>query len=468
MAEELLTPSANVVTISEVSVKSERLGDEPYHLASLVSEIQIFENIDLPYLTGKIMISDMVAVNERINWQGGENVTISVSIPGDPSSELVTKEFVVTHVEHTVASSDTSQAFILSILEKHAYLSELICLSKAYAGKPEDIIRDILKDKLKISFEKVDELGESQQGSMRVVVPNISPLSAVRMMKDRMSNQNGLPYFIYSTLNDENLIFSNLEQMLSLPILNKKYPYRYGQAYTNYASESHNVYIQATVISDYKITNTENMFKMLKDGVVASRYDFVDTTLGDSFSSEVDYEKLTDAKVMERMVEKNIFTTEQREKIYDDVVKYDDKLLAEFNPNTYAQITTSNSYNDGYLNYFEERDANKHLQKVQNRILRKYLVKSPLHLEMPGFNFLRRTGQKNLTIGRQIRVEFLKNDQSIYNDEESRAYDTVLDEKRSGDYIIYAMQHVLRPEYYHVGMTCSKLANRNSDLQGVA
>jgi hypothetical protein len=81
------------------------------------------------------------------------------------------------------------------------------------------------------------------------------------------------------------------------------------------------------------------------------------------------------------------------------------------------------------------------------------MLKSPLEIVMPGFDFLGRG--PNITIGRQIRCNFLKNDPNLITGSSD-----ALDKKRSGDYIIYACRHIIKPEKYCVALTCVKLGNR--------
>lgn len=54
---ELTSSSAYDIHIESVLLTSDRFVTE-YELSPSVSEINIFENIDLPYLTGAIMLSD--------------------------------------------------------------------------------------------------------------------------------------------------------------------------------------------------------------------------------------------------------------------------------------------------------------------------------------------------------------------------------------------------------------------------
>jgi len=446
---ELTSSSAYDVKIESVILDTDRL-QEDYEISPIVSEINIFENVDLPYLTGNILISDTTQLFTRVGFQGTERITMTLRINGDDTAKPITKTFIVTDVK-VVPAQDTAEVMLLNLIEDHAFLDRLVTVSKAYDGKPEIITAKILKDGLGRDVEVPKDFVGSASSSMRVVVPNMSPLNAARWMKDRIVSTNGMPFFLYSTLNGPNLFLTDLEYMLAENPINQTRPYAYGQAFNRW-SASRTVLDQARNIESYSLPKSENMYGLAASGVLNSTYEFVDTVKKrDARFSSV---KVSMEDVLDRMVSSGIITDDQRGPIYDSQFTINDKTIAEYNPSVLTQITPSNTFT-GHANYYESEDIEQQKLKSIARALRYYLLKSPIEISMPGFDYLGRGD--NSTIGRQISVNFLKNDPNILlGDAEA------LDKKRSGKYLIYACRHIIRPEKYMVTMACVKLANQQN------
>ena len=72
-------------------------------------------------------------------------------------------------------------------------------------------------------------------------------------------------------------------------------------------------------------------------------------------------------------------------------------------------------------------------------------------ITVSGREFL--TGDENYTIGKTIRVLFLDNTQ------ESGEQRPKYDQKKSGDYIIFATEHIFKTERYDVNLLLGKVAS---------
>lgn len=444
---ELASSSAYDVKIESVLITSDRLQNE-YEIAANVVEVNIFENIDLPYMTGNILVIDSSELFTQIGFQGTEKITIRVRMNGDDTARQVEKKFVVTDLK-VVPSQDTAETILLNIIEEHAYLDRLITVSKAYDGKPEIILAKILKDNLDLDIVVPDDFQGSVSPAMKVIVPNQSALTAARWMKDRLITANGLPFFLYSTLNGPNLFLTDLGFILQESAANQSRPYVYGQSFNRWSS-TRNVLEQARNIESYKLPKAENMYGLAKNGALNSTFDYVDTVKpNDPRFSQV---KVSMAEVLDRLVAAGIITQDQRGPIYDEAFTLNGRTIKEYNPSVLTQITPSNTYT-GFANYYESEDIDLQKLKAVSRALRYYLLKSPMEIVMPGFDFLGRGD--NITIGRQYQMNFLKNDPSIL-----QTQGEALDKKRSGKYLIYACRHIIRPEKYSVVMSCCKLANQ--------
>ena len=468
MSEYQGPESANSLIIEKVIVTADRLGDRAYEIQTFTNEIAIYEHIDLPYLTGKMILADSRDLNTLINFQGTERVQITVSIPDEYASKTVTKKFMVTHVENVTPTNDTSEVMILSLIEEHAYFSYVNAFSKSYEGKIEDIIRNVLSDKLAIDEIDVAEGLESRQKPIRVVIPYWTPLDTVRWLKDRATTIDGLPFYLYSTLNNEKLVLTDLEKLLQATVPAGE-EYRYGQAFTQDAQRSNDLNKQAKIIEKYELPKTNDGLRMFREGFVNSQYNFIDTLSNQSLTS--DGTKYTDARALIELENKGLLPSEDGD-IFDEYLEFDDTYATSYTSSVISSIVTSFTYEDDleqpsedrFFNYHEERFPVDHKEsKVRSRIYRNYLLKNPLNIILPGRDFLG-TGAK--TVGKKINVRILKNDQDIY--EGSLSMEDITDFKRSGEYLIYSIRHVMAVNDYRVSLTVARLNEGRKKDQSTA
>jgi len=447
--QKIISTSAHDVEILSVLITSDRL-DREYEVVQNVTEINVYEHLDNPYLTASVMIADSSNLLENIGFLGTENVTISLKIKGDDRSIAKTKEFVVTDVRGVAPINDYSEAISLSLIEKHAYVSRLTTVSKAYQGKAENIIANLMYDHTQKRVDVPDDFSSSAGSPLKVVIPSMTPLKAARWLRNRMVTEAGSPYFLYSTLNGPNLFLVDLDHMLIQRPINQDRPYSFGQAFTN-ETVSNTVDDQARVIESYMLSKSENMFKMAADGILNSTHQYYDLVKSRD-EQEVEI-TVSMAEAIEKLKIRGILSREQSQPIYDNEFTILDKKISEYNTAPTKMIMSSNTFQD-FANYYEAETQDQQQLRAYSLAMRHYLLKSPLEIVMPGFDFLGRGD--DITIGKQIALQFFKNDPAVVESGEDP-----LDKKRTGNYIIYTMRHIIQPEKYSVSMSCVKLGERN-------
>jgi hypothetical protein len=460
--------SANSIHIENVRITSERLQSQ-WDIQLNVYQIDIYENIDLPYLTGQLFVSDSNNMFEKINFRGTEKVDIRLRIPGDQNAIPVEKSFRVINITKIAPTNDTSEAMVLDLIEEHAYLSRLKPISQSYEGLIDDMITKIARSELKKEVKPVFGFAGVLQERMRVVIPNWTPLDTIRWLKDRATSERGLPMYVYSTLNDDELLMTTLENMLSdrAPVINRDRPFRFSQVFNNQATESNDLRKMGQVIEQHQRLDTENMNEMMRTGAVAATPSFINTLKEFPRTPKTPNDSVTDQKVLDALRDTGIFQSNQTDIIYDNQTLFDGQPLQEYMISQPSQIVTSNTYEDMY-NYYEDAGDGAHKNKTKARLLRQYLLKSPMTMIVPGFYFLKRGGgelSENLTIGRQMRFEFLKNDQDVYQGPYTSTSE-VMDTKKSGDYIVYALKHNIMVNDYTVHIAAGKLANLRDEKAG--
>lgn len=137
--------SINNGSVKEVRIFNAYTPQSGFDISDLVNEFNIYQSIDTPFYTGKIVIIDGVGLFNNIYIMGNEIVTVSYSsaLPNKPEA-INTSTFIVTSVEK-VQSENNNYIYVLSLGSSHWLKNASTKISQAYSGKSSDIIAQILK-----------------------------------------------------------------------------------------------------------------------------------------------------------------------------------------------------------------------------------------------------------------------------------------------------------------------------------
>ena len=193
---------ADAYYLTEVKFESPSIIDgASIDLSRVTTDIEIFENLDRPYLTGYIVFADTVGFSDQINIRGGESITISFR--RRDSDFTITKKFRVRRTERSIkANSDNGEIISLSLIDDCMFTSEAQSISKSYKGTSYTIIRDIA---LQYLDKRIRRSRPVREEGIKTIIPNLSPLNAIDFIKARASTDLGLPFFVYSNLVSDDL-----------------------------------------------------------------------------------------------------------------------------------------------------------------------------------------------------------------------------------------------------------------------
>ena len=425
--------------IRKVVITAERLRFV-VDIARVISEINIYEHVDKPFLTGNILFNDNDNLYNEINWLGTEKVEIEIGLDEDEQN-TITKIFRVLRINQSIKSNDQNETFSIDIVEDHAYMSSLKKVQKSYEGYHVEIIEKILKENLdrELMYDKTKPFTGFKK--RRVIIPNMTPLEAANWIKDGAPDAYGSPYYLYASIADDRIRYIDLESILNLSPMNFSTPYLFSQAYGGKAS-TYNLIDQSYIIQTYKTANTEDLLNLVKKGYVGAQWNFFDPYKGDQYEIRHNIKKTFDS-----LVARKVFPPSQNDPTYDEDADLHSHVSREIN-----QIATSRIYTDWdvYASYHEDEDSTLHKNKVVQKSLRNFILKSPIHINVPGRNFLRK--KENMTIGNILRLRF------HINDDQDGLNEDRIDHKRTGEYMVYAARHVFTANRYTVNLTCAKMA----------
>ena len=244
--------------------------DENVKINKSVFQVDIFEHLDRPFLSGQIIVKDDVNLYDTFfNVKGTERLLLVFSDASN--NNPISKRFVLRKVASSRKTDETTEVLIFSIIEEIYFIDTFSQFSKAYKGTPDQIIKNILKDKLQRDLILPNEL--PCQEPMRVVVPYLTPFQAAQWVTNRASTEHGFPYYLYATLFDEKLRLTSLEEMFTSSAWNLESSegesFGYSQAKN---SQSTNLIgkTQLYNIMDFRGSNNEDTLHLIERGASRS------------------------------------------------------------------------------------------------------------------------------------------------------------------------------------------------------
>jgi len=417
-----------------------------------ISELHIYESMERAYLTGELLLADTIAIRSTFQIKGNERLEIKIQ---SDNERIITKKFMVTGIEELVAVTDRSEVLRLGLTEEHAYWSSSRELSKAFTGRPLDIIQKILEgelDKETDTFLAVPN-GEAQS-VIKYLVPGITALQAVENVRDRCATPTGGSYMVYSTLRDDKIKISELDLLLSQEAWNKQIPYIRSTIAPNARSNATDVEQLAAQyfhVKEFGNGEHESTFKLMMDGALGSVYDVYDVSSGSSTPfTHSGIETLTEFYNRNRLA---VPKTEEP--------NIDGELILGNNALGTAKIDTLPSrgfsvivngfpygkHPDSPQGFHDEGiDRSRYLNVLKNASLRSILMNNVYNITVPGGPYIM---FEDAGVGSVIELKH----PSITAAE---ANQSTLDPDRSGRFLIYQTRHRFYRQIYDVDMDVIK------------
>lgn len=397
-----------------------------------VTDLDVFEHLDKPYVTAVLGFVDVEDVVGSMNLSGGEKVSITLKTNLEHSFP-VTKNFYIDKVIASAKTSDNEEFFTLHLIEDHAFISNLLNVNKSFSGKTSKIVEKIAIDQLDVKVDKIsDDAHET-----KVIVPNLTPIDAMCWVKNRATTRDGYPFYLYSTFVDLNLKFNDMKTMMNSISMNAGRPYTYYESQTSTPSDLNS----RRVIMAYQAKDIHNLYSLIDKGMLGSEHQYLDITKNKKHTFVFDVDKEITSKLQkDNIVDKNSFP------LYDSS-RYD-WSLKKIKSRKITRIGGTNVFNNT-KSLSEREDVKSYKLNETSRTLTQLITSDAMVFIVNGIDFF--DGLESTTIGNKLEVRFLRN--SITGEEDK------FDHKKSGDYLIFACKHSFTPREYTLTFSGVKLSN---------
>lgn len=434
---------ATTFTLRSVKINSPRFEKDggSYDITAVTPEINLYESLFNPYITGEIMVADTGGISNQIRASGQETVTIELYVEDDA---VLQREFVIYSVKKQIKGiNSASSIYIYSIIEKHGFFSFFQRINKSFNGNISGIIYNVFRselygltgdDSIENDIEKKllsAENFEDAYQTVKVISPNKTPLGFCMWLAKRATTEYGEPFFLYSSLK-EGPQFKSLGSLLSASPINDGKPYRYSQVYTatNFIDEIHR-------ILEIDVPETDNSIALAKAGAFGVLYQSIDPFFKSNDRTVYEYKfnqdeyfkqkKAADRTLAEFNIYDENFRIGPKSSVLGDKTVVEGQTLAELNSQIHAQINTSFMFED-FNSYDEEPNIERHIYKMRRSSDIAFLNKQKMTVVIPGYNMLNQ--KTNTSIGKIIDVRIPSDITHVATPDEDEIYDK---KKTAGD-----------------------------------
>ena len=195
---------------------------EVIDIKKLVQEMNIYESIYKNALTGSVVIVDAQNLIAKLEIQGTERISFTLSTPGAIDERSIINASESTgHPFHVYKITDRKQVapgtllYTLHFGSREFMRNLRTKVSQAYDGRLDRAVHQIMFDENYLDSRK-EMTYEPCGNSDKVVIPNLRPFDAINMIAEKSlpEKSNGVGYYFYETT--KGFHFRSWDNMISV------------------------------------------------------------------------------------------------------------------------------------------------------------------------------------------------------------------------------------------------------------
>ena len=182
-------------------------------VTELLKELNIFQSLDSPFMSGNIMIEDGSGLAEVLPFIGQERIIFSLRTPGRQKIDFNRYHGIIYNVGKRFHTTDRAQTLLLNFTTLESYKNLRTKISQSFKGTISSIIQDILKSENYLGTKKPINV-DITKNIRTFVIPNITPFKAIDFLKrEAVSAKEQSPHFLFYE-NPDGFHFRSLDSLL--------------------------------------------------------------------------------------------------------------------------------------------------------------------------------------------------------------------------------------------------------------
>ena len=422
---------------------------EVIDIKNLVQEMNIYESIYKNALTGSVVIIDAQNLIAKLEIQGTERISFTLSTPGAIDERSIINASETTgHPFHVYKITDRKQLspgtllYTLHFGSREFMRNLRTKVSQAYDGRLDMSVLNILTDENYLDSKK-EMTYEPCGNSDKVVVPNIRPFDAINMIasKSLPEKSSGVGYYFYETT--KGFHFRSWDNMISV---NGRHTRDIKQQFYYMPLNITDENIEDKINHDYKAVESYrfiNNFHDVAANTVGGTYGHrvISYNLFDKSFEQDDYNYHYDFN-FSKHTETAGRDVNEKFAIAESFVDEDDLTVSDYPESRVSlQSTTKFLHN-------EDKGAVYGLDVLQDGKLTGKRIAQQAQVVQGTVLKLVVKGQSYLEAGDLIEFKLRSVDEKNPDGEEDPQY--------AGKYVITKIRHQISPEKYMMVLECTK------------
>ena len=434
--EEILQKAGTVLT-EEITISL--VNGEIVDLVNFVVELNLYEDIFSPCLTGNLTIVDSANLISELPILGIEFITIKYRTPTFENipSNVIEKTFQLYSIENRSLNGDRETIYTMNFISVEGFIDQVETLVRSFSGTTDEIVSKIYNDYI-VKDRRIDTPDKKTSlvifdtphtSRLRYISNYWSPFKNLSFIGKRVKGNtlNSSDYFFYES--NKGFYFTSIEGLITQQLATGHFE--------EYVIEvQKNTTPRRTSGILYKGVNVPPDMTRLKNIKMPKTVDAIEGIMSGYHSNSIRGYDLTTKKMTE-----STFDFRKQNAAF---VKTDAGIAfpnVPSNPYAYSQFVTYNSnlYNDyGVTDHLEGLPAGHPAQYVTDRIhYRTSYINS-----FNNFKFeIEIHGRTDIEVGMLIQILYPSARTKIENENTpEQAYDQLL----SGSYLITAIHHTFK------------------------
>ena len=386
-----------------------------------VGELNIFQSLDSPFMSGNIMLTDSDGIAETLPLLGQERLIFSLQTPGhDIAINFNDYHAIIYNVEKRFNQTDREQILILNWTTLEHYKNLRTKVSKSFKGNICDIVAEVLSEENFLGSKKPLHI-EKTKNIRKYVIPNLNPFQTINLLKEEaISTLEDAPHFLFYE-NPEGIHFRSLDSLIGQK---KSLNVPHKQIYKSQPQDDpKNIEDALGTILSWEVDDNSNNFLNVKLGMLSSTLYYHDIFNKNIQKFDYDYNIMFDKRNKTNQENKSVGTIIPQSKI-------DNKIISEYtNSKIFVHPTGSeNLHTEG-----TDNNAEEWLQESTSRKLQRDFF--TLKIET--------YGDTNIMCGDMVNVLIPSNKPLPKG---AKGGPEIMDPLLSGRYLITSIRHQVTPE----------------------
>jgi hypothetical protein len=385
-----------------------------FNLASIFEELNIFDSILMPCMSGNILIKDSIGLSKRLLFDGSEFLDIDISKSDESSGTNIVKTFRIFKQSDRSNINQTSEVYVLHFVSEEMIYSEQQKISQSYTGIYSDIATSVLIDYLKVPKNKIGVI-EPTKGINSSIVPLLSPIDTLNWLTKRSISQNDLADFLFfeNKLGFNFVSLSNLFSIKTSLTINFKPK-----------NLSDSVSEEFLGVRDYNMSTSFDILENTKNGFYSNRFVGFDILTRTLVESDLGIKNHYKGNHLNK--NPNVYSSLNREGKDPGIMPFSKVSLYSFQlyRNKWEYVNSNDSETASIID-----ETHKYIP--QRKAILHNLLQRKMNISLPG-NFF-------ITSGHVLNID--AHSFSLQDDKTEKN-----DKSISGKYLVIATRHMINPQ----------------------